>query len=77
MWKAAAALPSSLLSSTKMISFSRCVGVWLTALCTERRITDRASLTKMKMMDIEGSSLEYFSSLHLEEKRWTWSEREG
>lgn len=58
-------VPSSLLSSTRMISFSRCVGVWLTALWTDRRITDRASFTKMKMMDIWGNSLEYLSSLHL------------
>lgn len=39
--------------------------MWLTALCTERRITDRASFTKMNMMEIWGSSLEYLSSLHL------------
>lgn len=51
-----------------MISFSRCVGVWLTALWTDRRITDKASFTKMNMMDIWGSSLAYFSSLHLGRK---------
>lgn len=39
--------------------------MWLTALWTDRRITDRASFTKMKMMDIWGNSLEYLSSLHL------------
>ena len=37
----------------------------MTALWTDRRITDRASFTKMKMMDIWGNSLEYLSSLHL------------
>lgn len=58
--------PSSLLSSTRMISLSRGAGVWLTALCTERRITDSASFTKMKMMEIWGRSFPYFSSLHLQ-----------
>lgn len=70
-------LPSSLLSSTRMISFSRCVGVWLTALWTDRRITDRASFTKMNMMDIWGSSLEYFSSLHLGGEQGELSQRKG
>lgn len=37
----------------------------MTALWTDRSITDRASFTKMKMMDIWGNSLEYLSSLHL------------
>lgn len=45
-------LPLSLLSSTRMISLSRCAGVWLTTLWTERRITDRASFTKMKTTEI-------------------------
>lgn len=49
--------PSSLLSSTRMISLSRWAGVWLTAEWTERRITDRASFTKMKMREIWGRSL--------------------
>lgn len=61
-------LPSSLLSSTRIISFSRWAGVWLTALCTDRRITDSASFTKMKIMEIWGRSLPYFSSLHLQHK---------
>lgn len=38
----------------------------MTALCTERRITDSASFTKMKMMEICGRSFPYFSSLHLQ-----------
>lgn len=70
-------VPSSLLSSTRMISFSSCVGVWLTALWTDRRITDRASFTKMKMMDIWGSSLLYLSSLHLGGERRRVESEEG
>ena len=60
-----------------MISLSRCVGVWLTALWTDRRITDRASFTKMKMMEIWGSSLAYFSSLHLRERGGRVGSEEG
>lgn len=70
-------VPSSLLSSTRMISFSSCVGVWLTALWTDRRITDRASFTKIKMMDIWGSSLLYLSSLHLEGEQRRVESEEG
>lgn len=52
--------------------------MWLTALWTDRRITDRASFTKINMMDIWGSSLEYFSSLHLgEESRGKWSQKKA
>lgn len=58
-------LPLSLLSSTRMISLSRCPGVWLTTLWTERRITDRASFTKMKTTEIWGRSSGYVSCLHL------------
>lgn len=58
-------LPLSLLSSTRTISFSRCAGVWLTTLWTERRITDRASFTKMKTTEIWGRSSGYVSCLHL------------
>lgn len=43
-------LPLLLWSSTRIISFSRCVGVLWIAVWTERSNTDRASLTKMKMM---------------------------
>lgn len=57
--------PLSLLSSTRMISLSRCAGVWLTTLWTERRITDRASFTKMKTTEICGRSSGYVSCLHL------------
>lgn len=58
-------LPLSLLSSTRMISLSRCDGVWLTTLCTDRRMTESASLTKMKTTEIWGNSSGYDSCLHL------------
>lgn len=63
--KAAISLPLSLLSSTRMISLSKCAGVWLTTLWTERRITDSASFTKMKTTEIWGRSSGYVSCLHL------------
>lgn len=57
--------PLSLLSSTRMTSFRSWEGVWLTTLCTERRMTESASLTKMKTTEIWGRSSEYVICLHL------------
>lgn len=51
-WKYAQTVPLPLLlwSSTRMISLSRWGGVLCMAVWTERSSTDKASLTKMKMM---------------------------
>lgn len=62
--------PLSLLSSTRMTSFRSWEGVWLTTLCTERRMTESASLTKMKTTEIWGRSSEYVICLHLWEACW-------
>lgn len=63
--------PLSLLSSTRMISFRSWDGVWLTTLCTERRMTESASLTKMKTTEIWGRSSEYVICRHLWEAWWS------
>lgn len=61
--------PLSLLSSTRMTSLSSGEGVWLTRLCTERRMTESASLTKMKTTEIWGSPSEGGACLHLRGRR--------
>lgn len=63
-------------SSTRMISLSRCGGVLWMAVWTERSSTDKASLTKMKMMLSWGRSDEYDMFLHLEKEGATERERE-
>ena len=50
--------PLSLLSSTRITSLRSWEGVWLTTLWTERRMTERASLTKMNTTEIWGRSSE-------------------
>lgn len=52
-------------SSTSMISLSRCVGVLWMAVWMERSSTDKASLTKMKMMLSWGKSEECVMFLQL------------
>lgn len=56
-------------SSTRMISLSSWGGVLWMAVWTERSSTDKASLTKMKMMLSWGRSEEYDMFLHLRRER--------
>lgn len=58
--------PLSLLSSTRTISLRSREGVWLTTLCTDRRMTDRASLAKMNTTAICGSPSAGTASRHLQ-----------
>lgn len=61
-------LPLLLLSSTKIISLSRWAGVRSMAEWMERRITERASLTKMNTMLTSGSLSGKVRFLHLKKK---------
>lgn len=61
-------------SSTSIISLSKWDGVLWMAVCTERSNTDKASLTKIKMILSWGSSDEYHMFLHLKDKTEEWHE---
>lgn len=69
--------PLSLLSSTRMTSLRSREGVRLTTLCTERRMTERASLTKMKTTEIWGRSAVWVTCLHLRGTRFTGTGQRG
>lgn len=63
--------PLLLLSSTRMISLSRCEGVRSMAEWMERRSTERASLTKMNTMLTSGRLAGNERLRHLERRRTT------